>query len=225
METKEYAALAAYMHTCMTDSAHDREHVYRVLHMAHILADHVTQTVDRDILTAACLLHDVGREEQFKDPSVCHAEAGAIKAFRLLLDRGWPEDRAAWVRDCILTHRYRTGRHPATLEAKLLFDADKLDVTGAIGIARTLYYGGHTGRGLYTRDEKGMVLDGTEDGPNTFLQEYRHKLEHIEDKLYSPYARIIAARRQAAARAYCKSLLEEINECDQTPYFQDGGTP
>lgn len=206
------------MRACMADSAHDAEHVYRVLHMALDLADHETNQADRDILTAACLLHDIGREDQFRDPAVCHAEAGARKAYVFLLSRGWEESRAAWVRDCVLTHRYRADRRPATIEAKLLFDADKLDVTGAIGIARTLYYGGHTGRGLYTRDENGIVLDGTEDGPNTFVQEYRHKLEHIEDKLFTSRAREIAARRQTAARSFYENLLREINECF-------GGTP
>ncbi|MBR2145622.1 MAG: HD domain-containing protein [Akkermansia sp.] len=46
----------------MTDSAHDREHVYRVLYAALNLA-RGEENVNYDVLIAACLLHDVGRRE------------------------------------------------------------------------------------------------------------------------------------------------------------------
>ena len=213
MHRDEYAAIERHMLARMGDSAHDKEHVYRVLHMALELAEHETEPVDRDILTAATLLHDIGRKDQFRDPTLCHAEAGSVKAYDFLLSLGWDEARAAWVRACILTHRFRSDRPPASIEAKLLFDADKLDVTGAIGVARTLSYGGAVGGALYSVDENGVVLDGSGDGPNTFLQEYKHKLEHIGDRLYTPRAREIAARRQAAARSFYESLLAEIREC------------
>ena len=213
MDKEMYAAIPSHMLSCMGDSAHDKEHIYRVLHMALDLAGHEGEDVDRDILTAAALLHDIGREDQFRDPSLCHAEAGSVKAYDFLLSLGWDEERAGWVRACILTHRYRSDRPPQSIEAKLLFDADKLDVTGAIGIARTLYYGGAVGSALYSLDEHGLVLDGTETGPNTFLQEYRHKLEHIGEKLYTSRAREIAAGRKQAAQSFYENLLAEIRGC------------
>ena len=40
--------------------------------------------VDMDVLICACLLHDIGRREQFEDSRVCHARAGADKAYRFL---------------------------------------------------------------------------------------------------------------------------------------------
>lgn len=200
------------MLSCMKDSAHDAQHIYRVLGLAVDIAEHEGGGVDMDILTAACLLHDIGREEQFKNPAVCHAKVGSEKAYAFLLCLGWSEGHAAWVRDCVLTHRYRADRRPATIEAKILFDADKLDVTGAIGIARTLYYGGHENMGLYSRGPDGLVLDGDEESPNTFLQEYRHKLAHIGDTMYTSRAREIANLRAPIARAFYESLLAEIRQ-------------
>ncbi|SBW12543.1 conserved hypothetical protein [uncultured Eubacteriales bacterium] len=208
----DFSEIEGYMLSCMKDSAHDAQHIYRVLGLAVDIAEHEGGGVDMDILTAACLLHDIGREEQFKNPAVCHAEAGSEKAYAFLMSLGWSEGRAAWVRDCILTHRYRADRRPVTIEAKILFDADKLDVTGAIGIARTLYYGGHENMGLYSRGPDGLVLDGDEEGPNTFLQEYRHKLEHIGDAMYTARAREIATLRAPIARAFYESLLAEIRQ-------------
>ena len=66
----------------------------------------------------------------------------------------------AHIQDCITTHRFRTDNQPKTLEAKILFDADKLDITGVLGIARSLVYEGEIGEPLYTIDESGRVQDG-----------------------------------------------------------------
>lgn len=134
MDREMFGAIEGYMLSCMTDAAHDREHIYRVLYAALEITE-TEEGVDADVLTAACLLHDIGREAQFRDPSLCHAEVGSRMACDFLLGLGWDRARAGWVRDCVLTHRYRTDRRPRTLEAKILFDADKLDVTGAMGVA------------------------------------------------------------------------------------------
>ena len=136
MKKETFSLLENYMHTCMGDSAHDGEHVRRVLYLALEIAE-AEPAADRDVLIAACLLHDIGREEQFRDPSLCHARVGAEKAYRFLRGRGFPEDFSAHVRDCVRTHRFRSSDPPESIEAKILFDADKLDVTGAIGMART----------------------------------------------------------------------------------------
>lgn len=211
MDRSTYKAIEDYMLACMQDSAHDKEHVYRVLWGAITIADNEGD-VDYDILIAAALLHDIGRSDQFKDPSVCHAEAGSQKALRFLLELGWKEQRAAWVRDCILTHRFRTDRQPASLEARILFDADKLDVTGAIGIARTLFYGGQISQPLYLLDEDGTVLTAPT-SPPSFFREYNYKLRHICQSLYTEKAKSLAAQRQAAADGFYDALLSEVSAC------------
>ena len=137
MTRETYQAIESYMRSCMDDSAHDCEHVYRVLYNALEIAK-AEQNVDYDILITACLLHDIGRKEQIADPSLCHAAVGSEKAYRFLLEMGKDEAFAVQVKHCIQTHRFRKNLPPQTTEAKILFDADKLDVTGAIGIARSL---------------------------------------------------------------------------------------
>lgn len=162
MTNQVYQLLEDYMLSCMGDSAHDKEHIYRVLYSALEIAKE-ERDVDYDILICACLLHDIGRREQFENPSLCHAQVGAEKAYRFLVEQGFAESFAAKVRRCILAHRYRSNNEPETVEAKILFDADKLDVTGAIGIARTLFYKGQVSEPLYNVDEEGRVQDGTVD--------------------------------------------------------------
>ena len=209
MKKDVFCRLERYMLACMADSAHDREHVYRVLYTALELAQG-ENGVDWDVLITACLLHDIGRQAQFADPGLCHAQVGAQMAVGHLLEEGFSEEFAHKVGHCIETHRFRKNNPPTTLEAKLLFDADKLDVTGAIGVARTLLYQGQVTRPLYTLTETGDVCDGTGECGDSFFREYRFKLEKIYDRFYTTRGAQEARKRKAAAEAFYDSLLREV---------------
>ncbi len=211
MDRKTYALIETYMLACMRDAAHDREHVYRVLHNAVRIAGS-EPAANADVIIAAALLHDISRPEQLADPSVDHALHGAEKAHAFLTAQGFPADFCAHVRDCIRTHRFRKSAPPETLEAKILFDADKLDATGAIGIARTLQYSGEIGRPLYTRDEEGCISDGTGDSADSFCREYKFKLERICDHFLTDAGRALALARHDAARAFHAALIAQVRD-------------
>ena len=202
------SAIEQYMRDCMCDSAHDTQHVYRVRNYAMDIAAH-ERGADLAVLDAACLLHDVGRAEQYADPRVDHAACGAEKARAWLEANGYGQKFAQSVANCILTHRFRSDNPPKSIEAKILFDADKLDVCGAMGIARTLFYKAHVGLPLYTLDEGGAVLDGTADTEDTFFREYRFKLEKLYDRFYTKRGEMLAQSRQRAARDFYEALLRE----------------
>ena len=210
MKQETYCLLEQWMHQCMLDSAHDREHVYRVLYTALDIARE-EENVDMDVLIAACLLHDVGRQEQFADPSLCHAQVGARKAYDFLLENGFDEDFALQVRHCILAHRFRKSNPPESVEAKILFDADKLDVTGALGIARTLMYKGNVAEPIYHVLPNGRISDGTEDTAPSFFREYKFKLEKLYDQFYTVKGTQLAQQRQEIAAAFYESLYREVN--------------
>ena len=211
MTRETYQAIESYMRSCMDDSAHDCEHVYRVLYNALEIAK-AAQNVDYDILIAACLLHDIGRKEQIADPSLCHAAVGSEKACRFLLEMGKDEAFAVQVKHCIQTHRFRKNLPPQTIEAKILFDADKLDVTGAIGIARTLMYRGTLTEPLYRHLPDGTISDGTEDLGHSFFREYKFKLEKLYDRFFTARGAALAKERRAIAAAFYENLYKEVNE-------------
>ena len=211
MKRETYRMIEDYMLRCMADSAHDREHVYRVLYTALHLAE-AEENVDLDVLTTACLLHDIGRQEQFADPSLCHAQVGGEKAYRFLKERGFEEGFACHVRSCIEAHRFRKINPPRSIEAKILFDADKLDVTGSIGIARTLLYQGQAVRPLYTLNAEGEIADGTGCTEDSFFREFKFKLEKIYDRFYTARGRELALQRRQAAVSFYESLLSEVRE-------------
>ena len=209
MNKAQYFEIEAFMKSNTEDSAHDKEHIYRVLNNALLISEG-EQNVNYDILIAACLLHDVGRIDQMNDPSLCHAAVGSEKAKRFLLERGYEDIFAQTVADCIRTHRFRKNAPPQTLEAKILFDADKLDVVGAMGIARTLAYQGALGAPLYTKLQDGTVSDGTGDVPYSFFREYKFKLENLYDRFYTKTGRELALQRRSAAEAFYNSLYDEV---------------
>lgn len=210
MLQSEYIALEAFMHSCMSDSAHDTEHVYRVLYSALEIAVY-EQNVDNDILIAACLLHDIGRSAQLNDPSLCHAEVGSEMAYSYLTENGYDRTFAENVRQCILTHRFRKSRPPQSIEARILFDADKLDAAGAVGIARTLVYKGTVGEPLYSVLPDGSVSDGAGDEAPSFFQEYKRKLEKLYSGFYTERGAQLAAERKQAAEQFYLSLYSEVS--------------
>lgn len=210
MDRETYRMLEDYMLCCMEDSAHDKEHVYRVLYNALEIAKG-EDNVDYDVLITACLLHDIGRKEQFENPELCHAAAGADKAYQFLLVQGFDTDCAEQVKQCIQTHRFRKNNQPQSLEAKILFDADKLDVAGAIGVARTLLYKGIVSEPLYSVLPDGTVSTGEDDEAPSFFQEYKYKLENLYSKFYTERAAKMAKERQPIANAFYNCLYQEVN--------------
>ena len=210
MKKETYELMENYMRSCMEDSAHDREHIYRVLYNALEIAKEEAN-VDYDVLIAACLLHDIGRKEQFADSTLCHALVGGEKAERFLVNNGFDADFSQKVKHCIQTHRFRKSMQPESIEAKILFDADKLDVTGALGIARTLLYQGNLAEPIYRVLPDGRISDGTEDQSSSFFHEYKFKLEKLYDKFYTAKGTQLAQQRREIAVAFYESLYREVN--------------
>lgn len=216
MNRETYFLLENFMLSCMEDTAHDKEHIYRVLYNGLEIAK-TEKNVNYDVLIAACLLHDIGRKEQFENPALCHAAVGSEKAYKFLLEHGFDMCYAEHVKQCIQTHRYRKNNQPQSLEAKILFDADKLDVSGAIGIARSLLYKGIVSEPLYSVLPNGLVSTGENDDTPSFFQEYKYKLENLYSKFYTKKAAAMGKERQHIAVEFYNRLYEEVNSS-----YEDG---
>lgn len=211
MTKQTYTLIDQYMRTCMDDSVHDVEHIYRVLYNALQIAE-TEENVDLDVLIAACLLHDIGRPEQFADHSLCHAQVGAEKAERFLREVGFGEVFVQKVCHCIRTHRFRKNDPPQSVEAKILFDADKLDVTGALGIARSLMYKGEVTEPIYLTLPDGSISDGSDDASPSFFWEYKFKLERLYDRFFTAMGDEMARERREIAVAFYDALRREVTE-------------
>jgi len=214
MTVYDHDQIEKYAKTHMADAGptHDMHHVYRVLNIAMdiMVNQEDVNAVDMDVLVAACFLHDVGREAQAVDSSLCHAQIGGEMAYEFLLSLEWAEEKASHVRECVQAHRYRGDNEPQSIEAKILFDADKIDVCGAIGIARTFtYIGENLERGIYYMDENGNI-DINE--PSTFFGEYNYKLKKVYDGFYTQRGEEIAEQRRKNAEGFYDGLLAEVRQ-------------
>ncbi len=209
MNKIKYQLIEKYMLECMSDTAHDKEHIYRVLFVGLDIASS-EKNVDYDVLITACLLHDIARDDQFKNPKLCHATVGAKKAYDFLIANNFSVNFAQRVASCIKTHRFRGDNPPTTIEEKILFDADKIDATGTIGIARTILYNGQVNEPLYSLDENRNILDGTSDKEPSFFHEYKYKLEKVYAKFYTRRGKEIALQRENSAINFYENMLREV---------------
>lgn len=194
-----------------SDGVHDFEHVQRVYHMASRLAP--LENADLEIVQAAALLHDVSGSEAGGTARVEHHIDSAEFARPILDAEGWPPERVAAVQHCIRTHRFRNrGEAPQTIEAKVLFDADKLDVLGAIGVARTIAYAVVAGQPIYAEPSRRFLESGEKEDrePHSAYHEHLFKLVKIKERLFTDSARNIASQRHQYLCSYFKRLGKEV---------------
>ena len=111
------------------DPVHDFDHILRVLALAERVGR--VEGADLEIVRAAVLLHDASGATPARRASAAITRSRPPSPARCW-GRGWPDERRAAVQHCIRAHRFRSTEAPRTLEAKVLFDCDKLDVLGAI---------------------------------------------------------------------------------------------
>ena len=190
---------------------HDFEHTERVLANALRLAA-ATPEADAEVIRFTALLHDAARpEEDASRGKRCHAELGAELAVEILrLHAELPSEFIAAVADAVRTHRFRGKRRPpAAIEAKIVFDADKLDSLGAVGIGRAFLFAGACGARLHNREEEALAGDayGPED---TAYREYLVKLRKLPGEMLTAAGRQEATERAAYMAEFFRRLDREI---------------
>lgn len=192
------------------DAVHDFEHVLRVYAMCLRLGKE--ECADLEILQAAALLHDSRGAEPGGAGRAEHHITSANFAGEVLHAEGWPVDRIHAVQHAIRAHRYRGKENlPETIEAKILFDSDKLDVIGAIGTARTIAYSVLAGEPFYAHPSDQFRSTGkeTHGEPHSSYHEYLFKLSNVKDRLFTESARRIAGQRHEAMSAFFEQLADE----------------
>ena len=223
----EYQQLKAIVAKKMKGAspAHDIDHVMRVYNLCLKLAKH-SPNVDLGILKISALLHDIARLREDKNGhshslKVDHAVLGAGMSAAILRRLGYSNERIEQVAHCIRAHRFRGENQPITMEAKILSDADKLDVLGATGVARSFTIGGECGQRIYSGipvDEyvkknfvggkvNGRIIDPSEHSPNL---EFETKFKRVPEKLYTEEARKIAKQRLGFMEQFFDRLKKEI---------------
>ena len=118
------------------------------------------------------------------------------------------EERKQNILHCIRSHRFRGNGNPETIEARVLFDADKLDAIGAVGIGRAFLFAGEVGARLHNSHAN---IDDTQpySKEDTGYREYRVKLSKIKGRILTNEGKRLAADRDAYMVSFFDRFLSE----------------
>ena len=189
--------------------SHRWDHTQRVCDLAEHIAK--TENANTEIVKIAAYLHDIGRTEEDKsNGKICHAELGAKMAAEILKNENFDAEETEQITHCIEAHRFRDNKVPQTPEAKILFDADKLDSIGAVGIGRAFLFAGENGAHLHYKDiDPAKVERYSEE--DTAYNEFLIKLQYVKDKMLTTEGRRIAKERHEFMANFFDRLNREVD--------------
>jgi len=188
---------------------HDWEHTARVLHNARMVASK-EKGVNKKVIDLGALLHDIARADEMAiKGDICHARKGAELASKILKDAGFDENLRRRVVRCVRRHRFRSDRMPVDIEEKIIYDADKLDSVGAVGLGRAFLFAGREGAKVHNTKKEAISSQAYSEN-DTAYREYLLKRRHIPDKMLTNTGRKIAKKRVEFMKEFFDRLNEEV---------------
>jgi uncharacterized protein len=190
------------------DPAHDFQHIMRVYKNAILIGQR--EGADMEILLPAVLLHDLVVYPKGSAKSSKSSDDSADLAENILQSYGYPQDKINRISYCIRTHSYSKKQIPASLEGRILQDADRLDALGAIGIARTFSVGGSEKRTFYNDGDPLCRSSRELDDKRWTLDHFQIKLLKLKDLMHTRTAKKIAQERTRFMMLFIMQLEREI---------------
>jgi uncharacterized protein len=170
--------------------AHTLDHTMRV----HALSIQLSEglSVNRRVLKAAALLHDIGRPSEAQT-EVSHSITSGEMGRELLAELGYSDQEIKQVISAIRTHRFSEGIRPTSLEGEILSDADKIDAIGAVGIYRAIAQAVTSGSGIHG-----------------FLRHADEKLLKLKDLMHTAIGKRLASERHEVLNNFVQQLRQEL---------------
>ncbi|RLG47138.1 MAG: hypothetical protein DRN92_03825, partial [Thermoproteota archaeon] len=169
------------------DPSHGWEHVERVLGLATNLA--IKYGADVEVVRLSALLHDSERGET---PEV-HVRRSEEFARNLLNQMDIPSSKVEVILRAIRNHHTTQPEKLETLEERILWDSDKLDALGLIGLARCLQGAGYEGKGL-----------------DHAIDHLRRDVEMLTDTMHFEETKLMAQEKLRKVEEFIKALDKEI---------------
>jgi uncharacterized protein len=190
------------------DAAHELGHILRVARLSHRLARE--EGADPEVCVAGALLHDLVYRPKNHPESPQTAQMAADLIPCWCRETAGLEGRAGAIAAAVASHSWSGGGMPASLEAAVVQDADRLEALGAIGVARVFATGASFGAGLWHPEDP--WAEGRELDDKTWsLDHFERKLLKLEADMKTAAGRRLAVDRQCAMLAYLKALRSELS--------------
>jgi uncharacterized protein len=197
------------------DSAHDYDHIARVLALAETIQ--AKEGGDLPTIWAAVAFHDIGQERE-RSYGGDHAFIGAAMANNLLTHTDFPQPAIPAVQQAIREHRMTGNTIPSTLEGRILYDADKIDILGAIGIGRLYSITGRYKQKIYSP----VPVDLTEPVDPLVVRQLRRSPDYsptiefqllfgnMPQRMTTPTGKEMAQERYSYMQTFFKRLQQEV---------------
>ena len=188
------------------DASHDWQHIERVMKNAKTILEQ--ESADAFIVELAVLLHDVS-DPKYKKPEE-DLESDILDRLELR------DDQRHHIQEVIGSVSFKggNGKPAASIEAKIVQDADRLDAIGAIGIARAFAYGGAKGRKLYDWNEKArteMTEQEYREAQPSSVTHFYEKLLLLKDQMTTETGKQMAEERHEFMLSFLKQLQTETD--------------
>lgn len=194
------------------EPGHDWQHVDRVRNMALRIAK--SEGGDPLVIELGALLHDVADHKFHGGDST----VGGNVAREFLASQNVEPDTIDRVAHIVEHISFKGAGEPnriASLEGKIVQDADRLDAMGAIGVARCFSYGAKESRPLY--DPEGVTVENATAEQNknrkasSSLHHFYEKLLLLKDRMNTKTGKETAEGRHAFTEKYLEQFLAEWN--------------
>lgn len=192
-------------------SGHDWHHIMRVFELSKYIQTH--EGGDEIVVQLGALLHDIS-DHKMNGGKLNH---GGIVARELLdaleFDPAIIEKVVKLV-DHISYKGALVQDEIISLEQQIVQDADRLDAIGAIGIARAFAYGGAKNRPMYVPDAVPELHTSFEQyvtAQSHTVNHFYEKLLLLKDRMHTPTAKKIAAKRHQFMEDFLTQFYEEWN--------------
>jgi len=194
-------------------TGHNWKHALRVEKNAKKISPSELDAEEIEIIRTACWLHDT------IDDKISDSKRKSIADVANLLD----DNNATDEQKREILYIIQNLSYSKNLEEKrelshlgqIVQDADRLDALGAIGIARTFYYGGHKGNPIYDEERPRRQEELTEANyrdQTSVVNHFFEKLLLLENTMNTEPGKVEAVKRTKLMREFLETFFKEIFE-------------
>jgi len=191
----------------INDAAHDFDHIMRVFKNAQNICK--KENANEKLVLSAVLLHDIISYPKSDKRSKLSSIKSAEESKKILKKFNFTKEEIQIISDAIRDHSFSRNVIPATLEGKILQDADRLDAIGAIGIARVFAVGGSEKRPFYNIQDP-FCKSRIPDDKIWTLDHFYRKLLKLESLMNTKSGKIEAKKRTRVLKNFLNELKKEI---------------